>query len=166
MVNSAERWLAVEGDLFFMGLALEEARKAYERAEVPVGAVLVSAAREILARAHNMPVCLNDPTAHAEILAIRAAAAGVGNYRLPGSSLYVTLEPCAMCVGAMLQARVRRLVFGARDPRTGAAGSVVDLTRVASFNHSIEITGDVRSEECAEILRGFFRERRSESSSL
>jgi tRNA(adenine34) deaminase len=144
-----------------MGLALEEARKAFEAAEVPVGAVLVDAAGQVLGRAHNMPILSADPTAHAEILALRAAAAAVGNYRLPGTELYVTLEPCVMCVGAMLHARVRRLVFGAADPRSGAAGSVVDLTRVAPFNHYIEVTGGVRSGECSEILREFFRLRRT-----
>jgi tRNA(adenine34) deaminase len=143
-----------------MGLALEEAQKAFQLAEVPVGAVLVNAAGEVLAKAHNLPVCSNDPTAHAEILAIRSASAGAGNYRLPETTVYVTLEPCAMCVGAMLHARVRRLVFGARDPRSGAAGSVVDLTAVSSFNHRIEVVEGVRSMECSEILKEFFRARR------
>ncbi|MCE5334986.1 MAG: tRNA adenosine(34) deaminase TadA [Desulfobacteraceae bacterium] len=156
----------MKSDFFFMGLALEEAKKAYGLSEVPVGAVLVSDSLEILSAAHNMPILSGDPTAHAEILAIRSAACGTGNYRLPESILYVTLEPCAMCVGAMLQARVRRLVFGARDPRSGAAGSVVDLTQVASFNHSIEVTGDVRAEECADILRRFFRERRADRTRI
>lgn len=147
-------------DDFFMGLALEEAKKGCELAEVPVGAVLTDASGNILARAHNKPVSQHDPTAHAEILAIRAAAALAGNYRLPETSIYVTLEPCAMCVGAMLHARVKRLVFGAADPKSGAAGSVIDLTAVTSFNHRIEVTGGVRAEECAEILRSFFKKRR------
>ncbi len=147
-------------DQYFMGLAIEEARRAYELEEVPVGAVLVDSDGRILGRAHNMPVGSGDPTAHAEILAIRAASASMRNYRLPGTCLYVTLEPCPMCIGAMLHARVGRLVFGASDPRSGAAGSVVDLTRVASFNHYIEVTGGVRAEECAQILKNFFRERR------
>ncbi len=144
-----------------MGLAIEQAEKAFENAEVPVGAVLVSKGGEVLAIAHNRPILSNDPTAHAEIGAIRAACSLVGNYRLPETTLYVTLEPCTMCVGAMLHARVRRLVFGTPDPRTGAAGSVVDLTSVPSFNHSIEVTGGFRAEECAGLLRKFFRERRS-----
>ncbi len=143
-----------------MGLAIEEAKKAGGLGEVPVGAVLADEQGTILATGHNLPVLSGDPTAHAEILAIRSAAAAVGNYRLPGTVLYSTLEPCAMCVGAMLHARVRRLVFGAPDPKSGSAGSVVDLTKVASFNHYIEVTGGVRAEECAEILRSFFRERR------
>ena len=143
-----------------MGLAIEEAHKAYELAEVPVGAVLVNAAGEVLAKAHNLPVSSNDPTAHAEILVIRAASAAVGNYRLPETIVYVTLEPCAMCLGAMLHARVRRLVFGARDPRSGAAGSVLDLTAISSFNHRIEVVGGVREGECSEILKEFFRARR------
>jgi tRNA(adenine34) deaminase len=150
----------LECDDFFMGLAIEEAEKAYSRAEVPVGAVVVGADGEILAKAHNMSVISNDPTAHAEILAIRGASTRVGNYRLSGSIVYVTLEPCAMCVGAMLHARVRRLVFGARDPRSGAAGSVLDLTRVCCFNHQIDVTAGVAAESCARILRSFFKERR------
>ena len=151
----------MDSDHFFMGLAIEEAEKAYALAEVPVGAVLVDAAGRVLGRAHNLPVASGDPTAHAEILDIRTASASLGNYRLPGAALYVTLEPCPMCVGAMLHARVRRLVFGAWDPRSGAAGSVVDLTRVASFNHYIEVTGGVRADECSVILKKFFSERRT-----
>ncbi len=151
----------MDRDHFLMGLALEEARKAFETAEVPVGAVLVDTAGQVLGRAHNMPVSSRDPTAHAEILAIRAASAAAGNYRLPETELFVTLEPCVMCVGAMLHARVRRLVFGAPDPKSGAAGSVVDLTKVSLFNHYIEVSGGIRSGECSEILREFFRLRRS-----
>ena len=143
-----------------MGIALEEAKKAYRLAEVPVGAVLVNAAGEVLARAHNLPISSNDPTAHAEILAIRAASATAGNYRLPETAVYVTLEPCVMCLGAMLHARIRKLVFGTRDPRSGAAGSVLDLTKVASFNHSIEVVEGIRAVECSEILKEFFRARR------
>ncbi len=150
----------LECDDFFMGLAIEEAEKGYLLAEVPVGAVVVGADGEILSRAHNKPVISIDPTAHAEILAIRSASLMVGNYRLPGSVVYVTLEPCAMCVGAMLHARVRRLVFGARDPRSGAAGSVLDLTRIDCFNHRIDVTAGVAAESCARVLRRFFKERR------
>ncbi len=150
----------METDDFFMGLAIEEAQKGYALAEVPVGAVVVGADGEILSRACNRPIGLNDPTGHAEILAIRSAAARVGNYRLPGATVFVTLEPCAMCVGAMMHARVRRLVFGARDPRSGAAGSVVDLTGAICFNHRIDVTGGVLAERCAQILREFFKQRR------
>lgn len=146
-----------------MDLAIDEAEKAYRLAEVPVGAVLVGPDGQILSKAHNMPITSNDPTAHAEILAIRGACIRVGNYRLPETSVYVTLEPCAMCVGAMLHARVSRLVFGAHDPRSGAAGSVLDLTGVGSFNHQIDVTAGVLSENCAEILRRFFKERRRSS---
>ena len=144
-----------------MGLAVEEAEKGYRLDEVPVGAVLVAADGLVLSRAHNMPISSNDSTAHAEVVAIRKACASLGNYRLSGTVLYVTLEPCAMCVGAMLHARVGRLVFGARDPRSGAAGSVLDLTDVARFNHRIEVTGGVLAEKCAEMLRTFFKDRRS-----
>ena len=143
-----------------MGLAIEEAQKACRLAEIPVGAVLVGSDGQILGRAHNMPISSNDPTAHAEILAIREAAARIGNYRLPEAVVYVTLEPCAMCVGAMLHGRVKRLVFGARDPRGGAAGSVVDLTGIERFNHRMDVTEGVLGEKCAEILRRFFKERR------
>ncbi len=143
-----------------MGLAVEEAEQGYAQAEVPVGAVLVGADGEILSKAHNKPITLNDPTGHAEILAIRSASARVGNYRLPETTMYVTLEPCAMCVGAMIHARVRRLVFGARDPRSGAAGSVLDLTGADCFNHRIDVTGGVLAGRCAQILRRFFKQRR------
>ena len=150
----------MERDEFFMGLAVEEAEKGYVQAEVPVGAVLVGSDGQILSREHNKPISSNDPTGHAEILAIRGACAGAGNYRLPQTTLYVTLEPCAMCVGAMIHARVRRLVFGAHDPRSGAAGSVLDLTGAGCFNHRIDVTGGVLAENCAEILHRFFKERR------
>lgn len=148
-----------------MGLAIEEAARAYELDEVPVGAVLVGSGGEILSRASNAPIRLADPSAHAEMLALRQAARASGNYRLPGSVLYVTLEPCVMCVGAMLHARVATLVFGAHDPKTGAAGSVVDLTSVPGFNHYVRVIAGVRAEECSELLRTFFRERRREGKS-
>ncbi|MGC9196986.1 MAG: tRNA adenosine(34) deaminase TadA [Syntrophobacteraceae bacterium] len=152
----------METDFFFMRLALQEAEKAYGLQEVPVGAVLVGADGLVLAAAHNMPISSHDPTAHAEVLAIRQACRSLGNYRLGGTVLYVTLEPCAMCVGAMLHARVSRLVFGARDPRSGSAGSVLDLTGVDRFNHRIEVGGGVMGEECADILHRFFRSRRGQ----
>lgn len=145
---------------YFMGLALAEAARAYALCEVPVGAVLVGCAGEVLGQASNAPIHTVDPTAHAEILALRQASKAAGNYRLPGSTLYVTLEPCVMCVGAMVHARVKTLVFGAYDPKTGAAGSVVDLTKAPSFNHIVEVIGGVRADECSELLKRFFRERR------
>jgi tRNA(adenine34) deaminase len=143
-----------------MRMALEEAVRAAERLEVPVGAVLVGSDGDLIARAHNGPVSQCDPTAHAEICALRKGALRLGNYRLPGTVLYTTLEPCPMCVGAMLHARVQLLVFGAFDPKSGAAGSVVDLTRVPSFNHNIQVVGGVEEQACARLLQGFFRSRR------
>lgn len=148
-------------DDFFMGLALEEAGKGYRLGEVPVGAVLVAGNGQVLSRAHNMPIASRDATAHAEVVAIRGACAAVANYRLSGSVLYVTLEPCAMCVGAMLHARVSRLVFGAHDPRSGCAGSVLDLTDVAAFNHRMEVVGGVMAQRCADMLQKFFKARRA-----
>lgn len=152
-------------DYFYMGIALEEAAGAAGQAEVPIGAVLVGPGGDLLGRGRNASIRLSDPTAHAEVQAIRQAARACGNYRLPGSTLYVTLEPCVMCVGAMLHARVRTLVFGAFDSKSGAAGSVVDLTRVPGFNHYVNVVGGVRSGECSELLRLFFRERRSQARS-
>jgi tRNA(adenine34) deaminase len=143
-----------------MAEALAVARAAGAAGEVPVGAVVIHDGR-LLGRAGNAPVASHDPTAHAEILALRQAAATTGNYRLPGSTLYVTLEPCAMCVGAALQARVARLVFGCHDPKSGAAGSVLDLTDQARFNHRIVVAAGVESEAAAALLRSFFRTRRT-----
>ena len=142
-----------------MERALECAREAGARGEVPVGAVLVRDGREIAA-AGNAPIAASDPTAHAEIVALRDAARREGTYRLPGTVLYVTLEPCAMCVGAALHARVERLVFGCRDPKAGAAGSVVDLTNEPRFNHRIACTAGVRGDAGAALLQEFFRARR------
>jgi len=140
--------------------ALVCAREAYARGEVPVGAVLVDAAGAVLARAANAPIASHDPTAHAEVVALRAAGRALQNYRLPGCTLYVTLEPCAMCVGALVHARLARLVFAAADPKTGACGSVLDLTTGPGFNHRIAVTRGVLQEESAELLRRFFAERR------
>lgn len=145
---------------YFMELALTEAKKARSSFEVPIGAVLVGPHGEVLGRAHNAPISLNDPTAHAEVLALRQGCRALGNYRLPNTILYVTLEPCVMCLGAMLQARIRMLVFGAPDPKSGAAGSVVDLTKVPGFNHYIEVVGGIRPDESAELLKRFFQELR------
>ncbi len=148
-----------EDEQAWMGLALEEARAAAARGEVPVGAVVLRGG-EVVGRGGNAPIAHGDPTAHAEIAALRDAARALGNYRLPGCTLVVTLEPCAMCVGAMLHARVARVVFGARDPKTGAAGSVVDLFAEPRLNHHATVAGGVRADECAALLRGFFAARR------
>jgi tRNA(adenine34) deaminase len=146
-------------DAGFMQAALELAAEAAKRGEVPVGAVVVKDG-EIVGRGFNRPITTADPTAHAEIVALREAAAALGNYRLPGCELYVTLEPCAMCVGAMVHARVARIVYGAADPKTGACGSIVDLPRLASFNHHGTFEGGVLAEECGSVLKQFFAGRR------
>ena len=147
------------GDIDFMRLALEQASRARAAGEVPVGAVLVSADRVIAAGA-NRPIACNDPTAHAEIDALRAAGQALGSYRLTGTTLYVTLEPCAMCAMAIVHARVRRLVFGAWDPRAGAAGSVTDIFALPGLNHRVDVFGGVLMEECGALLKEFFAERR------
>ncbi len=144
----------------FMGVALELARAAATLGEVPVGAVVVSNGA-IVGRGFNQPIGRHDPTAHAEVLALRDAATRLGNYRLPGCSLYVTLEPCVMCAGAIMHARIERVVFGARDPKTGAAGSVVDLFAEDRLNHHAEVASGVRAEECGALLSGFFAARRA-----
>ncbi len=146
-------------DEHWMAVALECAARGASAGEVPVGAVLVHEGR-CLAQAHNAPIGERDPTAHAEIRVLREAAQRLDNYRLPGTTLYVTLEPCPMCVGAMIHARVSRLVYGAADPRTGAAGSALDLVAHPSHNHRIVVTGGVARERAAEQLRTFFRARR------
>jgi tRNA(adenine34) deaminase len=146
-----------------MGEALLEAGKALEKGEVPVGAVLAGPEGEILARGHNQPIYLNDPTAHAEIIALREAAALFENYRIPGTTLVVTIEPCIMCMGALLNARVSRLVFGAFDPKAGAAGSIYDLHEDSRLNHRIEVISGIRENECREMLQTFFRTRRVEN---
>jgi tRNA(adenine34) deaminase len=150
----------METDTYYMGLALEEARAALSAGEVPVGAVLAGEGGEILARAFNRPIGLSDPTAHAEILALREGARVRGNYRLLGASLYVTIEPCIMCLGALLHARVRRLVYGAPDPKGGACVSLYRLPEDARFNHRLEVTGGVLEAECREVVQEFFRARR------
>ncbi|MDP6927188.1 MAG: tRNA adenosine(34) deaminase TadA [Rhodospirillales bacterium] len=148
-----------EADTRFMMAAIAEAEVAASTDEVPVGAVIVKGG-EIIARGLNRPVENNDPTAHAEIMAIRAAAAVEKNYRLNGATLYVTLEPCLMCVGAMLHARVSRLVFGAYDPKSGAAGSVLDLCDDRRMNHRIEVNGGLLEDQCGGLLRQFFERKR------
>jgi tRNA(adenine34) deaminase len=143
-----------------MRAALDAAREAYARGEVPVGAVVTDPSGTIIAHGANAPIATNDPTAHAEILALRAAGRALANYRLPGCTLHVTLEPCAMCVGAIVHARVARLVFAAPDPKSGACGSVLDLTTSPAFNHRIVVTRGVLEKESAELLKRFFAERR------
>ena len=148
------------GDERFMRSALTEARKGAREGEVPVGAVVVRAG-QILARAHNRPIGSSDPAAHAEVMALRRAARKLGNYRLGGCSLYVTIEPCPMCAGAAVHARLQRVIFGAPDPKAGAAGSVLDVLRHPKLNHRVEVSGGVLERECGEVLRDFFRQRRS-----
>ena len=154
--------IANEGQARFMRLALEQARLAAAAGEVPVGAVVVKAGK-IIGVGHNAPVSSNDPTAHAEIIALRAAATALGNYRLDDCELYVTLEPCAMCSGAMLHARLSRLVFGAADPKTGAAGSVLNVFANEQLNHQTEVQGGVLAEDCSALLGAFFRDRREQA---
>lgn len=139
--------------------AIEQAQLAALAGEVPVGAVLVRNG-EIISKAFNQPITHHDPSAHAEMLALRAAAKAEENYRLPGSTLYVTLEPCIMCAGAMIHARVDRVVFGAPDPKTGAAGGVLDIFSLKQINHQTTVEGGVMGEECGQLLRDFFKERR------
>ena len=148
-----------ENQVTFMRLALREAERARREREVPVGAIVVRDGR-VIARAHNRPIHLKDPTAHAEVLALRRAARKVGNYRLSGCTLYVTIEPCAMCAGAMVQARLKRVVFGASDPKAGAGGSVLSVLNHPRLNHRVEVTEGVLGEDCAAILKKFFRNKR------
>jgi tRNA(adenine34) deaminase len=143
----------------FMAIALALAVQAAGKGEVPVGAVVVKEG-VVIGRGSNRPISSADPTAHAEIVALREAAGTLGNYRLTGCELYVTLEPCAMCVGAMLHARVSRVIYGARDPKTGACGSVVDLPAVERLNHHARFEGGILADDCGAVLRRFFAERR------
>ena len=149
--------------LKFMSLALSEAQRGLDEGEVPVGAVLVENGR-MAACAHNRPIHLNDPTAHAEVLALRRAAKKLGNYRLNDCTLYVTIEPCAMCAGAIVQARLRRVVFGASDPKGGAGGSALKVLNHPRLNHKVAVVRGVMAEDCAMILRDFFRSRRKVAS--
>lgn len=143
----------------WMQRALELARRAEEKGEVPVGAVVVLD-NEIIGEGWNQPISSNDPTAHAEVVALRSAATRAGNYRLPGAELYVTLEPCVMCAGAVIHARIERVIFGTRDPKTGAAGSVFDILQSGRLNHRVAVTAGMMETECATILREFFLARR------
>src|SRR5215468_6557475 len=147
-------------DVYFMQRALELAHAAEEKGEVPVGAVLVLG-DEIIAEGANRPIASNDPTAHAEIEALRAGGHALQSYRLTDTTLYVTLEPCAMCAAAIVHARVRRLVFGAWDPRAGAAGSIVDVFALPQLNHRVDVFGGVLMAECASLLQEFFARRRA-----
>ena len=152
-------------DAIFMLQALAQARLAADAGEVPVGAVVVKDGL-VIGRGYNQPIGRHDPSAHAEIVALRAAAAALGNYRLPGCQLYVTLEPCVMCCGAMLHARLARVVFGASDPKTGAAGSVIDLFAQERLNHQTGIVGGVLADECGDLLKRFFGARRKAAAEL
>jgi tRNA(adenine34) deaminase len=145
---------------YFMELALKEAKKAGQIGEVPVGAILVSENGEILSAAHNQTIKRVDPTAHAEILAIREAALKINNYRLPNTTLYVTVEPCIMCMGAIVHARISRVVFGATDPKWGAAGSLYNYAEDDRLNHRVEIIAGVRAEDCRRLIQDFFRAKR------
>lgn len=148
-----------EQDQYWMGHALLMAKRAQEEGEVPVGAVLVRN-NELVSEGWNQPIMGHDPTAHAEIMALRSAGRVESNYRLPGTTLYVTLEPCVMCVGAIMHARVERVVFGADDPRAGAAGSAFSLLESEQFNHSVQVESGILANKCGEILREFFKARR------
>jgi tRNA(adenine34) deaminase len=153
----------MQKDEDYMQMALEEANKAFRQDEVPVGAVITTE-DGILARAHNSPISLSDPSAHAEILAIRRACEKTGNYRLSHATLYVTLEPCLMCAGAILQARLKRVVFGTRDPKAGAVVSLYQILSDHRLNHEVNVTEGVFYEACSEILSRFFHEKRIKAS--
>jgi len=153
-MNEDEKW---------MQIAISEANLAKSKDEIPVGAVLIQNS-ELIAQAHNQPISHNDPTAHAEIQVLRIAAKQQSNYRLVGSTIYVTLEPCAMCLGAMMHARIKRIVFGASDPKTGVCGSCANLTSETFFNHRIEVLGGILEKESKEILQSFFKLRRKEQA--
>lgn len=151
---------AAEQDTVAMRAAIGQAQLARAAGEIPVGAV-ITIGTQIVAEGHNRSVTDRDPCGHAEIIALRAAAKAVDNYRLTDATLYVTLEPCAMCVGAMVQARISRLVFGAYDPKAGAVGSAIDLSESEAFNHRFEINGGVLADQCRDLLKNFFQERRA-----
>ncbi|OFV83038.1 MAG: tRNA-specific adenosine deaminase [Acidobacteria bacterium RBG_13_68_16] len=161
MAGLTPSWVFSEADHAAMGVALEEARTAAEVGEVPVGAVLVAADGQVVARAHNQRESGHDPTAHAEILALRGAAAAVGSWRLDGSTLYVTLEPCAMCAAATVLARLACVVWGAPDPKAGFAGSLGNLLDDPRLNHRVAVRGGLRAEEAAALLERFFAKLRT-----
>lgn len=149
-------------DAQFMRLAIAQALKAKALGEVPVGAIVVKDGL-VIGEGFNQPIANHDPTAHAEVVAMRAAAQATGNYRLPECTLYVTLEPCVMCSGAMMHARFARIVFGAADLKTGACGSVVDLFENSQLNHHAEVVGGIMANECVQLLKDFFAERRAQA---
>src|SRR5690349_12416757 len=155
--------MALRSDIDFMRLALEAARGAEDAGEVPVGAVLVQG-DAVLAVCANRPIAGHDPTAHAEIEALRAGGRALGSYRLGGTTLYVTLEPCVMCASAIIHARIARLVFGAWDPKAGAAGSTLNVFTLPHVNHRVDVFGGVLMEECARLLNGFFDARRRDAT--
>jgi len=146
-------------DAFYMAEALKEAQKAFEADEVPVGAVIVHEGK-VIGRAHNQIKLLKDPTAHAEMIALTQAASHLGNERLLNTTIYTTIEPCPMCAGALVLARVKRLVYGAKDPKAGASGSVVNITRHRKLNHHLQVTAGAHEEACASLLKEFFRAKR------
>ena len=152
-MNNDEKWMA---------LAIKQAVKADAEGEVPVGGVIVKDG-QLIAKAYNQPISTNDATAHAEIQLLRAAGKHQKNYRLIDTTIYVTLEPCAMCLGAMMHARIKRIVYGASDPKTGVCGSHVDLSSESFFNHEMEISGGVLEKECKELLQSFFKSRRKDN---
>jgi tRNA(adenine34) deaminase len=145
-------------DIYFMTIALEEAKKAFEKAEAPIGAIVVKD-NEIISRGHNLRESLQDPTAHAELLAIRDAAAKLGRWRLTDCTVYVTLEPCAMCAGAMVLARIKRLVYGASDPKAGAVGSLMNVLSYEKLNHQVDVESGIMEKECGGILSDFSQEK-------
>ena len=157
--------LGPKNDEYWMLLALQQARLAAQSNEVPVGAVLVDQDRNLIASGYNHPITANDPTAHAEIVVIREAASQMDNYRLPNTTIYVTIEPCAMCVGALVQARVSRIVYGAPEPKTGAIQSAHHLFDSGEFNHCPEITGGILKDECSILMSQFFQQKRKEKKS-
>ncbi len=158
-----ESLLAERNDDFYMGIALKLAQDAFEAGEVPVGAIIVSK-EKIIAKGFNQKEMLHDPTAHAEMIAITQAAEALGDWRLTDTTLYVTLEPCFMCAGAVLQSRIKKIVYGAPDSVGGACGSVMNIFSEPSCNHTVELVKGVREDECGDILRDFFREKRRQQS--
>jgi len=152
----------MKNDTYYMNMALEGAKKAGQKGEVPIGCVIVAETGEVLSAAHNLTISLSDPTAHAEILAIRKASKVLQNYRLPGTTLYATIEPCIMCMGAIVHARVSRVVFGARDEKWGGAGSLYNLADDSRLNHSLEVVPGVCADACRTLMQDFFRDRRRE----
>ncbi len=148
-------------DLFYMNLALDQAKMAAEKDEVPVGAILVDQDGTVIGQGYNQPISLTDPTAHAEIIALRQGAETMGNYRLTHASLYVTIEPCIMCMGAIIHARIARLIFGAADPKWGAAGSLYDIASDQRLNHQPDVVPGILAETSAELIRSFFKRKRS-----